>query len=117
MIVWKALTRGEACGLHWEDNTQPDDMGLGQHAGSIKQKNKQPPPLDIFTRSRSKDANTLQGGHPQPFRALSNRSNDQQPAPSTRDPQRGQACKSREQQPHHHRGIPENKISKHLILV
>ncbi|XP_034677825.1 dnaJ homolog subfamily C member 14-like [Vitis riparia] len=92
-------------------------MGLGQHVGSIKQKNKQPPPLDIFTRSRSKDANTLQGGHPQPFRALSNRSNDQQPAPSTRDPQHGQACKSREQQPHHHRGIPEKKISKHLIVV
>ena len=66
MIVWKALTRGEACGLHWEDNMQPGDMGLGQHAGSIKQKNKQPPPLDIFTRSRSKGANTLQGGHRQP---------------------------------------------------
>ena len=32
----------------------------------MKQKNKQPPPLDIFTRSRSKDANTLQGGHRQP---------------------------------------------------
>ena len=62
MIVWKALTRGEACGLYWEDNTQPGDMGLGQHAGSMKQKNKQPPPLDIFTRCRSKDANTLQGG-------------------------------------------------------
>ena len=79
MIIWKALTRGEACRLHWEDNTQPGDMGLGQHAGFMKQKNKQPPPLGIFTRRRSKDANTLQGGQPQSFRALSNRSKDEHP--------------------------------------